>query len=665
MGAHEQALAWAKANPDDPRAADIVAKVWAEKNPNDPRSEEILKKLEFKNSRVGSVVQGAQDTLGTLAKVSGTLRALTTGPLTGLALEAATGKKAFDLNDIKNAFDPTNLKMFPSNQEMMDRVNVHNPALSDAAPNVFADKNTEHPWYQPEKGGLLDFTAGGALQTVSDPAMYLGGGEAGAAAKALEEASTASKLAKTAAKPIQAAGWVTGAKPIAKAVEAVGDPLLAPISKIPLARSVLPVNTNEAINPLSMLTRATGNSLYGATIRPAEHEGERFGKDNVREALMKAGVWNPFTMSDKTREATNVLTGARGKLFQEAADAGARVDARAALAPGYAKVSALRALPSEMAQREADALQEELDGVLLRSEGTPARPPQGEPTIDKPWEMPENLGPDTPIYRGKTAEGEKGFWTLDPETAKLHAGDTGVVHVSRLGNIPQDIAAPGTYSGLFQGTPHIEAKLKGIPKQKYPAEAIPTTVEAPNPAFDPGSPGVPGNPMTPQEGSDLKTYYSNKVPKPARNAVVDPSQHAKNLSATAGGLKQAVVQSVEDSIGKGEDVQDLNDTLGGLLATRKSQAFIGNKADREVDNLLKPTGVDAVVAGGTYGITSNPLKALAAVVAKKGVQAAQMGTMPTGFALQKLGDTNVVDALNKMLQEAEQRQRRRSYNGQK
>lgn len=43
--AHDAALEWAQANPEDPRAQHIQAKVWAAKNPGDPRSQQILDRL--------------------------------------------------------------------------------------------------------------------------------------------------------------------------------------------------------------------------------------------------------------------------------------------------------------------------------------------------------------------------------------------------------------------------------------------------------------------------------------------------------------------------------------------------------------------------------------------------------------------------------------------
>lgn len=45
MAEHDAALEWAKSNPDDPRAQDVMAKAWASNNPDDPRSAQILEKF--------------------------------------------------------------------------------------------------------------------------------------------------------------------------------------------------------------------------------------------------------------------------------------------------------------------------------------------------------------------------------------------------------------------------------------------------------------------------------------------------------------------------------------------------------------------------------------------------------------------------------------------
>lgn len=45
MDINDQALAWAQANPTDPRAQNVMAKAWAGKNPNDPRASAIMAKI--------------------------------------------------------------------------------------------------------------------------------------------------------------------------------------------------------------------------------------------------------------------------------------------------------------------------------------------------------------------------------------------------------------------------------------------------------------------------------------------------------------------------------------------------------------------------------------------------------------------------------------------
>lgn len=46
----QQAMAWAKANPSDPRSKHIQAKIWANSNPDDPRAAQVLDQLSKVNS---------------------------------------------------------------------------------------------------------------------------------------------------------------------------------------------------------------------------------------------------------------------------------------------------------------------------------------------------------------------------------------------------------------------------------------------------------------------------------------------------------------------------------------------------------------------------------------------------------------------------------------
>lgn len=68
MDQHDQALAWAQANPQDPRAQDIMAKAWAAKNPQDPRSAQIMARFQQQPQQAsGGAAQAALEGYGQTA----------------------------------------------------------------------------------------------------------------------------------------------------------------------------------------------------------------------------------------------------------------------------------------------------------------------------------------------------------------------------------------------------------------------------------------------------------------------------------------------------------------------------------------------------------------------------------------------------------------------
>lgn len=511
-------------------------------------------------------------TLGALGKAAGTIRAATTGPLTGAILEKISGKPVFSAQDEINAFNPTNLKTFPSNSEMFKRAGISNPSLSDALPSLYAKPGSEHPWYQPEKGGWFDPTLAGALEVGTDPSMYLGAGETGAAAKAIRATSPTARAIDT----LSMAKYASPGKWVASGLEMVPG-----VDKV----------ANTLANPLSAFTRGTGRTTYGATLRPVEHEGERLGKGDVVKAMKDAGVWQPFGIEGKTQAAADTLMDARSQLMQEAADKGATVNMRDALSPGYAEARRLRTLGQPEADRIADELERQLDHTVQISEGVPSTP--GRPAQYGTREVP--------------IEGKGG--TLMDEFGQ----------------------EPLTKTETVQVAPEI-----------------------------PGSPGVPAQPYTPQRASDLKSFMTETLPRSTFNATLATPVGARGIRNAASGLKTGVENAVEKATGKGADLQDLNKNLGALIGTKKSQMRVGMKADTDLDNIVRGTGMDAVVGGIAGGVSGSPMDAAKAILIKKAVRGVQLGTMPTGYVLQKLGEANVLDRLNQLVQE-----QKRGNNGQK
>lgn len=98
---------------------------------------------------------------------------------------------------------PAALKQFgqdpeqaPTGKQIVMRAGITDDKshLSDALP-IYADKGSQHPWYQPEKGGMLDPTpagaAGVAMDVAANPLNFVG--PAGEAASAISKTQTGSK----------------------------------------------------------------------------------------------------------------------------------------------------------------------------------------------------------------------------------------------------------------------------------------------------------------------------------------------------------------------------------------------------------------------------------------------------------------------------------------
>lgn len=286
-------------------------------------------------STLQKMISGGKDTLSALGKAAGALRATTTGPLTGEAIQALTGKKVYSNDDIANAVNPTNLKQFPSNSEMMARAGMSNPSLSDVVPG-YAKPGSK--WYLPEKGGMLDPSLGGAAQAITDPSMYLGMGEAALAAKGLPMA--------------------------AKTVGMV----------------------DSVANPLSLLTKKLGKVAYESPLLPLEQQAARKGKDSVAQTLYEGKVTNPRNLPADAQGVVDNLMDQRDQILNQAGQAGGVASMETAVAPLKAKIAAIRATQDPAQQAIADKMQARLDEYLAVEKGTPGAPgsPARTETVSSP-----------------------------------------------------------------------------------------------------------------------------------------------------------------------------------------------------------------------------------------------------------------------------------------
>lgn len=328
------------------------------------------------SNNVDTAISAGKTALSGLGKFLGFPRALTVGPLTGLAMESGTGKSAFSGQDVLNAINPTNLKRFPTNYEMMQNVGKQPGLLSDVVPGY--GKPGKSPWYQPEKGGSLDPSSVGLLEAVTDPVTLATLGEAGAAKAALESAAPRAALtaaAETSQGPIGKALTMGG-----KAFDTLAMPVTAPAGV--LARGVRavpgvgPAIMNLGAAPTKVLG-GFGDKLYSSLIGATEDLGRKFGKTDVAKTFYDAGIKTPLGFSGKAADAADTLMNARDAGLSAAGAQGAKVDIDAALKPAEDMVAKWRGIDHPNAQKLADAGDEVIQQYRAKAAGTPAVP--GEP----------------------------------------------------------------------------------------------------------------------------------------------------------------------------------------------------------------------------------------------------------------------------------------------
>ena len=278
--------------------------------------------------------------------------------------EGATGKNLYSSDELLNSINPTNLKTFPSSSELMKRAGVPEGAkLSDYVGGY--GQPGQSPWYQPEKGGLLDptlrGTGGFGMDVATDPLTYLTLGLGPIGKKALAEGATrmaTEEAARANAGPIgrvlQKAGDIGS-----NAIDKVTSPLQALAQK--LGQSKVGQGLNSALQLPSEAVGSLGEKLYNAPVLAAEHEGQKFGKQGVAQTMYDSGIANPLNLAQKTQDVTNTLMNKSNGILRKAGDAGAALDMKAAMNPAREQAAKIRAEGRPNQQWVADALEKAVD----------------------------------------------------------------------------------------------------------------------------------------------------------------------------------------------------------------------------------------------------------------------------------------------------------------
>lgn len=291
--------------------------------------------------------------LGAGAKVLDLPRAAVGAPLLGKALELLTGKEVFKGSDYANAWNPTNLSTFPTSSEMLEKAGLDKGgSLSDILP--YADPNKSHPWYQPEKGGMLDFTGRGAAGTALDEGMnplnYISLGEAGALKKTLRQSASRRALDPE----------IMNMSKAEKAASKIAMEL--PDGKV---RSVL----GTAASFPSKISRWFGERSYNSTLLPVEHEAEKYGKEAVGQTMYNAGIASPHNLNDKAEKAAETLLKPVNQMMEKSAEMGGRVDFTTDMRIARENIEKLRGIKSPSAHDLADVLEEKVKEMEKISSG--------------------------------------------------------------------------------------------------------------------------------------------------------------------------------------------------------------------------------------------------------------------------------------------------------
>lgn len=267
------------------------------------------------SSPVGEVGKGLAGVGKLLDYPAGNMRALIAEGVQGL-----TGKQMIKPGEEADSFNPFTPRQFPHSDQLLDRAGVPKGAkLSDILPGY--GQPGQSPWYQPEKGGMLDPTvrgAGGtALDMATDPLMWASLGGKKAAQAVLDESGRASE----------------GNLP------AVQGAAQKAVSAQPSERTLGQI----LLNPVGEGAKDAGTALYRKGATPIIQAARKSGKGDLTDFYMNTiGMkGSPQTMADQLNAAKGDFGQQMGSILRQAGNKGATVPFDQALKPYINKIQQL------------------------------------------------------------------------------------------------------------------------------------------------------------------------------------------------------------------------------------------------------------------------------------------------------------------------------------
>jgi hypothetical protein len=163
---------------------------------------------------------------------------------------------------------------------------------------------------------------------------------------------------------------------------------------------------------------------------------------------------------------------------------------------------------------------------------------------------------------------------------------------------------------------------------------------------NPGSPAIepteaiPGHEYSPVEAMQVKSRTGYGTPKNEMTPLEQRVQNAQYM-----GAKDAAEDAVGKTLGPEakQAIVDANAKRGSIIESGTGQATAAENYQKLVRGLMSLRGTDAAFAGAGSGggaMIGHPvLGAIAALMAKKGFDAARIAQMPAGYLMDKLASS--------------------------
>ena len=183
----------------------------------------------------------------------------------------------------------------------------------------------------------------------------------------------------------------------------------------------------------------------------------------------------------------------------------------------------------------------------------------------------------------------------------------------------------------------------------------------------PANPGVAEIPADPLSGADLqkeKQFITAQMPGNAYMPTTKTPAELKFDKTLAGGMREEIENHVGQAINPQTQtaLQDLNDSAGQMLSTKRGQLAVEAQRARDMNNLANPVGgTKGMIAGMGEALDPTGHASVRGVIAKTIADALKTGAMPAGYGLRTMGDARLSPLIDmavkqKLLNEANNKQ---------